>query len=207
MQDTGSAYPGMTTIQVPFVPSRKFVILSIQNLFTMKYLLCLSMLLFLSCGAYTQGTIMKTRQVPSVDIKDAKGNPFNTSAITNDGKPIILSFWATWCKPCIKEMTTIADVYDEWQEETGVKLFAISIDDARSSSQVVPMVNGKGWDYIVLLDQNSDFKRAMNVGPIPQTFVIDGKGNIVWQHTSFTEGSENEMFEVIKKVAKGEEVK
>jgi cytochrome c biogenesis protein CcmG, thiol:disulfide interchange protein DsbE len=174
----------------------------------MKYLTYLITFLLLSGGAFSQGnTITKARQLPSVDIKDVKGNPFNTSKIVNDGKPIILSFWATWCKPCIKEMTTINDVYSEWQEETGVKIYAISIDDARSSAQVAPMANGKGWEYIVLLDPNGDFKRAMNVGPIPHTFVVNGKGEIVWQHTSFSEGAELDLIEIVRKVQKGEEIK
>jgi len=173
-----------------------------------KFILSLAAFMLFSAGIFSQEmTITKNRKLPSVDIKDMKGNPFNTSNIANDGKPMIVSFWATWCKPCIKEMTAIHDVYAEWQEETGVKFYAVSIDDARSSSQVAPLVNGKGWDYTVLLDQNSDFKRAMNVGPIPQTFVVNGKGEIVWQHTSFSEGAELDLIEVVRKVAKGEEVK
>ena len=154
-----------------------------------------------------QSSAPKVKQLPRIDIKDVRGNPFNTSGIANDGKPIIISFWATWCKPCIKELTTIADVYEQWQKETGVKLYAISVDDSRSSSQVMPLVNGKGWDYTVLLDPNSEFKRAMNVGPIPHTFLLNGKGEIVWQHTSFSEGSELELIELVKKVAKGEEIR
>jgi cytochrome c biogenesis protein CcmG, thiol:disulfide interchange protein DsbE len=174
----------------------------------MKQFIFLSAFLFIAWGASCQGTIiMKARQLPNVDIKDVKGNPFNTSQISNDGKPIIISFWATWCKPCIKELTTIHDVYSEWQEETGVKLYAVSIDDSRSSSLVAPMVNGKAWDYIVLLDQNGDFKRAMNVGPVPQTFVVNGKGEIVWQHTSFSEGAELDLIDIVRKVEKGEELK
>jgi cytochrome c biogenesis protein CcmG/thiol:disulfide interchange protein DsbE len=152
-------------------------------------------------------TVSKNRPLPSVDIKDVKGNPFNTSAIANDGNPIVISFWASWCKPCIKELTTIDDVYAGWQEETGVKLYAISIDDARSTSLVAPLVNGKNWEYVVLLDQNGDFKRAMNVGPIPHTFVLNGKREIVWQHTSFAEGSERDLINIIKKVKNGEEIK
>jgi cytochrome c biogenesis protein CcmG/thiol:disulfide interchange protein DsbE len=152
-------------------------------------------------------TVSKNRPLPSVDIKDVKGNPFNTSGITNDGNPIVISFWASWCKPCIKELTTIDDIYASWQEETGVKLYAISIDDARSTSLVAPLVNGKNWDYVVLLDQNGDFKRAMNVGPIPHTFVLNGKREIVWQHTSFAEGSERDLISIIKKVKNGEEIK
>ena len=148
----------------------------------------------------------KARKLPSVDIKTANGIPFNTSEITNDGKPIIVSFWALWCKPCIKELNTIADVYEDWQDETGVKLYAVSIDDARSSSKVLPFANGNDWDYDILIDANSDFKRAMNVNMIPHTFLIDGNGNIVWSHTSFSEGSELQLIEKVREVAAGKSV-
>jgi len=171
-----------------------------------KIILLLSFSLF-ALFTFSQVTLTKNRPLPSVDVKDVKGNPFNTQKIKNDGKPMIISFWATWCKPCIKELTTIADVYSDWTKETGVKLYAVSIDDARSSSLVEPLVNGKSWEYTVLLDQNGDFKRAMNVGPIPQTFVLNGKGEIVWQHTSFAEGSELDLIDIIRKLNKGEEIK
>jgi cytochrome c biogenesis protein CcmG, thiol:disulfide interchange protein DsbE len=174
----------------------------------MKRLFLLTALVMVSFQVFSQELVVtKNRPLPNVDIKDVKGNPFNTSRIENDGKPVIISFWASWCKPCIKELSTIADVYGDWQEETGVKLYAISIDDARSSSLVAPLVNGKGWDYEVLLDQNGDFKRAMNVGPIPHTFVLNAKREIVWQHTSFAEGSERDLIDIIRKIKNGEEIK
>lgn len=153
-----------------------------------------------------EATERKLAQLPSVDVKTADGVTINTSTLSNDGKPMIISFWALWCKPCIKELTTIAEVYEDWQEETGVKIIAVSIDDARSSSRVKPTADGKGWSYDIILDQNSDFKRAMNVNLIPHTFLINGKGEIVWQHTSFSEGAELELIELVRKVARGEEI-
>ncbi|NQV02131.1 MAG: TlpA family protein disulfide reductase [Bacteroidia bacterium] len=165
-----------------------------------------ALLVFMFTGMAQETASEGYNKVPSVDIKDLQGNPYNTGSISNDGNPIILSFWATWCKPCIKEMTAIADEYDDWVEETGVKMIAVSIDDARSSKMVEPLVNGKGWEYEVLLDPNGDLKRAMNVGLIPHTFLIDGKGNIVWQHTSFTEGSELDLIKLVKKLNAGEAI-
>jgi len=147
------------------------------------------------------------RKLPSVNIKTLDGKVFNTKNITNDTNAIIISFWATWCKPCIQELNSISEVYDEWQEETGVKLVAISIDNSRTSIKVKPLVNGEEWDYEVYLDENGDFKRAMGVNMVPHTFILNGKGEIVWQHTTFSEGGELEMIDIIRKIKNGEEIK
>lgn len=141
-------------------------------------------------------------KLPAVEIQDLNGNAFNTKDIQNDGKPIIISLWATWCKPCIAELLAIADEYEDWVEETGVKLYAISIDDAKTSARVAPFVKGKGWEYTVLLDVNSDFKRAMNVNDVPFLCILNGDGEIVWQHTSYAQGSEEEVFEIVKSLVK-----
>ncbi len=164
------------------------------------------LIVFLFSGmiCIAQGDDKAGRQIPSVAIKTMDGQNFSTTDLTNEGNPMIISFWALWCKPCVRELTAISDVYDEWQEETGVRLVAISIDDVRSSSKVMPFVNGKGWDFDVYLDPNGDFKRAMNVNLIPHTFLVNGKGEIVWQHTSFTEGAELEIIYLVRNVKEGE---
>ncbi len=137
----------------------------------------------------------KDREFPSVDIKMVDGRNFNTSEIANDGKPIIISFWATWCKPCIKELSTIADEYETWQEETGVKLIAISIDDARNMAKVAPFINGQGWDYEVYIDLNGDLKRAMNVNTVPHTFLLNSNKEVVYSHNSYSPGDEAALYE------------
>lgn len=142
-------------------------------------------------------------KLPAIDIQTVDGKIFNTKDIQNDGKPIIVSLWATWCKPCIAELLAIADEYEDWVEETGVKMYAIAIDDAKTSARVAPFVNGKGWEYTVLLDVNSDFKRAMNVNDVPYMCILNGNGEIVWQHTSYAPGSENEVYEILKNLASG----
>lgn len=145
-------------------------------------------------------------KIPTATVKKLDGTKINTSEIANDGKPIIISFWATWCKPCKKELDAIAEEYEEWVKETGVKLIAISIDDVRSSAKVNTDVKTKGWKYDIYLDENQDFKRAMNVNNVPHTFIVNGKGEIVWSHNSYTEGDEETLYENVKKVAKGEAI-
>lgn len=147
-----------------------------------------------------------TRKIPAVDVKTLEGKTVNSSTFSNDGKPMIISFWATWCSPCKKELNAIAEIYDDWKKETGVKLVAIAIDDSKSSGKVAPYMNGKGWEYESYLDVNSDFKRAMNVNMPPHTFIVDGSGNIVWQHIGFQDGDETQYIEVVRKLVKGEKI-
>ncbi|OQX98822.1 MAG: hypothetical protein B6I24_04280 [Bacteroidetes bacterium 4572_128] len=161
----------------------------------MKNIFFLILIIFSVNFSYAQ------KKLPSVEVKSLDNKVVKTSEISNDGKPIILSFWATWCKPCIKELNAINDIYEEMQEETGVKLIAISIDDSRSSNRVAPFVNARNWEYEILMDVNSNFKRAMNVQNIPHTFLIDKNKKIVWEHTSYTDGDEEELFDEVKKIA------
>ena len=143
-------------------------------------------------------TLAQEKSLPNIDVKTLQGKTINIQDLENDGNPMVISFWATWCKPCKKELNTIAEVYDDWQEETGVKLIAISIDDTRSMSKVAPYVNSSDWDYEVYLDSNSDLKRAMGVSTVPHTFLINGEGKIVWNHKGYIDGDEEELYEQIQ---------
>lgn len=138
-----------------------------------------------------------TKKVPSVELKDVNGKLINTGELENEGHPIVISFWATWCTPCKKELNTIHEEFVDWVDETGVRLIAVSIDDERTKSRVVPYVDSKGWEYDVLLDPNGEFKRAMGVNIVPHTFVIDGEGNIVYSHNAYVPGDEIKLYEVL----------
>jgi thiol-disulfide isomerase/thioredoxin len=147
------------------------------------------------------GFTAQAQSVPDVKVKNMDGATVSTNTIANDGKPMIISFWATWCKPCIKELETIHEVYADWVEQTGVKLVIVSIDDARTTASVAPFLNAKGWEYESYLDVNSDFRRAMNVNMVPHTFLLNGKREVINQHTSFAPGDEEKLFEKVKAAA------
>ncbi|MCX6223276.1 MAG: TlpA disulfide reductase family protein [Bacteroidia bacterium] len=140
--------------------------------------------------------------IPSVRVQDLNGKWIQSDQLATSGKPLIVSFWATWCKPCLKELNAIYEILPDWQKATGVELVAVSIDDSRSSSKVAPFVSSRGWDFKVVLDVNGDFKRALNVINVPHTFLYDAKGNLFWQHTTYAEGDEAELYRKIKEAVK-----
>lgn len=159
-----------------------------------KRILCMACLLVaLSAGA---------QKLPTVTLKDINGKTICTDTLSNGGKPFIIDFFATWCKPCNRELTAISEVYEDWQEETGVKVIAVSIDQAQNINKVKPLVDGNGWEYDVLLDPNSDFKRALGIQMIPYVLIVDGEGNIVYKHNGYTEGAEQELIEKVRELIK-----
>lgn len=137
-------------------------------------------------------------QFPSVMLKDINGKVVDTAKLSNDGKPFVISFFATWCKPCLRELKAIAEVYPDWQDETGMKLIAVSIDESQNAGKVKPLVAAEGWDYEVLLDTNSEFMRGMGVQMVPHVFVIDGDGKVVESHSGYTDGSESGIIDKIR---------
>lgn len=141
-------------------------------------------------------------QFPSVQLKTLDGAPVDAATLSNDGKPFVVSFFATWCKPCLRELKAISEVYPDWQDETGMKLIAISVDEAQNAGKVRPLADALGWEYEVLLDTNSELKTAMGIQSVPHLFIIDGNGKIVENRSGYTEGSEDHIIEKIRELIK-----
>ena len=116
----------------------------------------------------------------------------------------MISFWATWCAPCKRELDAIQEVYEDWQEDYDMELVAISVDNARTFPRVKGMVESKGWDYEVLSDIKQALQQAMNFQDVPYTFVIDKEGKIVYSHSGYNPGDENELEEKLQELSEGE---
>lgn len=150
--------------------------------------------LLLSLFSFT--SVMAQDVLPKMQIENLNGDSINLEDISKDDQLVIVSLWATWCVPCKNELDAISDVYDDWVEETDVKLYAISVDDARTVKRVRPLVSGKDWSYEILLDTNSDLKRQLNAPTIPLTLLVKNN-KILFRHSGYTPGSEDELYKKI----------
>ena len=140
-------------------------------------------------------------QIPSVKIENRAGKEISASSIVDGKTPAIISFWAVTCDPCIQELAAISEVMEDWQEEGTFRVIAVSTGDVRHLARAKALTRGHLWDSFTLLyDPNSNLKRAMNVVDTPQVFVIDKDGKIVYSHTGYTPGGEQELLKVLKKL-------
>ena len=142
------------------------------------------------------------KTLPSANVKTLEGQSLNVQDLGKTGKVTVISFWATWCSPCKKELDAIKDYYGEWKEKYDMELVAISIDDPRTAAKIPAMVAEKGWEYRVLHDYNKEFQIAANVASVPYTLLLDASGNIVFEHTGYAPGDELELEDQIKELKK-----
>lgn len=150
--------------------------------------------------AFSSLSSIAQNNLPDTKIKTLSGDEIAFSELGgNSDTAIIVSLWATWCVPCIEELETIRDQYDERRQETPFRLVAISIDDTRTSQRVKPFVKGRGWPFEIYLDINSDLKRALNINDVPHVIIIKN-GKIVYQHNGYVAGNEEELFEKLKSI-------
>lgn len=137
--------------------------------------------------------------LPDISLNTLNGEEINIKSISNNDKIAVVSLWATWCVPCIKELDAISVYYEEWKEEVDFELYAVSTDDSRTIKRVNAMVNGKGWEYTVLLDTNNELQRALGASTIPLTLIVKNN-KIVYRHSGYSAGVEFELFDKIKEL-------
>jgi cytochrome c biogenesis protein CcmG, thiol:disulfide interchange protein DsbE len=158
--------------------------------------------LFLICCLMGLQLAAQTKALPSVEVKDLEGKTIQLNSLQADGKIRLYSFWATWCSPCKKELDAISDYYSEWQEKYNFELVAVSIDDTRTQAKVKPTVAEKEWAYRILLDPTQALMKAAGINAVPYTILVDGKGNIIYEHNGYVPGDELEIENHLKELVK-----
>ena len=145
---------------------------------------------------------INAQEISSVALKTLDNKTVNIKDYIGKGKPVFISFWATWCTPCKRELDAIHEVYEEWKKSYGVEVIAITIDNTRGLRKVPGMVASKGWEFTVLSDANEDLKRSLNFQAVPQSFLLDGDGKIVYSHSGYAPGDEYDLEDELKSLTK-----
>ena len=154
--------------------------------------LALIWILALSTSLFSQ------HKMPNIALKNLKGEIVNSNLDFQKKEVLyVFSFWATWCAPCVQELDAISEVYSDWKSKINIEIIAVSVDDARTEKRVKPLVNGKGWEYVVLLDTNQELKRSLSIANVPYLIVVKNN-EIVHVQNGHSPGGETAFFEILK---------
>lgn len=155
----------------------------------------LTLFISLPFFSFAQDELSQGKTAPNFKLESLDGNNFELTQALGKG-PVLLSFWATWCKPCMEEMNELNKIYEELKGK-GFTLLAISTDNEKTIAKVKPLVKSKGYNFTVLLDKNSDVARKYYAQQIPYSVLIDKDGKIVSSHMGYMKGDEKKLREKI----------
>lgn len=139
-----------------------------------------------------------TKKAKNFTAQTVKGKKFELNANIGEG-PILINFWATWCVPCAAEMEAMKPIYAKYKDK-GLKVLSISADDAKSVGKVNSVVRSRKYPYTILLDPSKKIYNAYHLSDIPQSFLIDKTGNVVFEHKGFKAGDEKELEKKIEEL-------
>mgnify|MGYP000860074191 CR=1 FL=1 len=142
-------------------------------------------------------------ELPDTQIKDVNtGKKVAFNETFEKGKVTLVSFWATWCVPCKKEIKNIREKMPTWKQEADFNFVTVSVDESRAEGLVRSYAKSQGWNFPYYIDPNSDLKRSLNFQTVPFTLIVDKNGKVAYMHSGYEEGSENEVFAKIKELVK-----
>lgn len=154
----------------------------------MKFFLFVFLVLIFSVSVSLQET---GRKAPNFKLENLDGKYVELKNMLGKG-PILISFWATWCKPCIEELAEYKKLQDEFRSQ-GFNILAISTDDEKTVAKVKPFVKSKSYNFTILLDTNSEVARKFYAQAIPYSVLLDKNGNIVYSNLGYKKGDEIQL--------------
>ncbi len=137
-------------------------------------------------------------------LKDINNKPQKLSELLKKG-PVLVDFWATWCKPCLEALPSIEKIHQTYSKK-GLQVLAISIDDAKNRAKVRPLIKSAGYSFTVLYDENMEVRKSFGGTSVPLTILIDQDGSIIYNHLGYVRGDEKKLEEVIFNFFKNKEL-
>lgn len=135
------------------------------------------------------------RKAPNFKLDNINGETVQLNDYLGEG-PVLVCFWATWCKPCLEELKKYNKTYKKYAEN-GLKMVAISNDNERSIAKVKPFIKRKGYSFDVLLDPNTKAAKKYYANNVPHTIIINKDGNIVYSHSGYKPGDEKKVIKIL----------
>ena len=136
--------------------------------------------------------------LPDLSVRLLDGKQVRLSALLEEG-PLLVSFWATWCAPCKKEMIFLEEFHQKYNENS-FRVLAISTDSPKSMSKVKSYIRAKKYTFLVGIDPNQEIAKKMNALLMPTTLILNKDRKVSWYHQGFIPGDEKEIEAQIRAV-------